>query len=393
MSLPSSESLPNDINDLPPARQRHIRRQPRSVSLAEQQILLDSLIKLTTPTPAFFIRALLGAVTLGCAFYLQNLALLVVAIVVFPFQTPLFGLALYPLTLNAKHAVKALVSTLLLILLSFAAGILAGLFQPFKYPDALGLFRFTSPYWLDIALVAISAFFSALTLIRKGKIPEGLGVLLSYMVVVPFAVIGFGLTYWSGALFVSLEHLGLAFLFAVFAFIVFGFPPKKPLGWLVVITVLAITLAVSSVGLNFSVNQVPVAPTGLPNATYRVIASISPAAPTKPVPTNTMTPTDIPPTATLAPTLAPTGLPTATSEPTTQWGVVKSETGAVIRKEPNFNAEVIGYANNADRIEILGEFTALNGSLWFEVRTAPEQTGWLLGSLLQTQTPVPTPAN
>ena len=132
MSLPSSESLPNDINDLPPARQRHIRRQPRSVSLAEQQILLDSLIKLTTPTPAFFIRALLGAVTLGCAFYLQNLALLVVAIVVFPFQTPLFGLALYPLTLNAKHAVKALVSTLLLILLSFAAGILAGLFQPFK---------------------------------------------------------------------------------------------------------------------------------------------------------------------------------------------------------------------------------------------------------------------
>jgi hypothetical protein len=213
------------------------------------------------------------------------------------------------------------------------------------------------------------------------------------MVVVPFAVIGFGLNYWSGALFVSLEHFGLAFLFAVFAFIVFGLPPKKPLGWLVVITSLAITLAVNSVGLNSSVNQVPAASTGLPNVTHRVIASISPAAPTKPVPTNTMTPTDIPPTATLAPTLAPTSLPTATPEPTTQWGVVKSETGAVIRKEPNFNAEVISYANNADQIEILGEFTALNGTLWFEVRTDTEQTGWLLGSLLQTQTPIPTPAN
>jgi len=305
----------------------------------------------------------------------------------------LFGLALYPLTLNIKHAVKALVSTLLLILLSFAAGILAGLFQSFKYPDPIGLFRFTSPYWPDMAVVAISAFFSALTLIRKGKIPEGLGVLLSYMVLVPFAVIGFGLTYWSGALFVSLEHLGLAFLFAVFAFIIFGLPPKKTLGWLVVITALAITLAVNSVGLNSSVNPVPAAPTGLPNATHRVIASVSPAAPTRPVPTNTMAPTDIPPTATLAPTLAPTSLPTATSEPTTRWGVVKSETGAVIRKEPNFNAEIVTYANNADQIEILGEFTAPNGTLWFEVRTASEQTGWLLGSLLLTQTPVPTPGN
>jgi hypothetical protein len=50
MSLPSSEPLPEDINDLPPARQRHIRRLPRSATPAERQILLDSLVELSAPS-------------------------------------------------------------------------------------------------------------------------------------------------------------------------------------------------------------------------------------------------------------------------------------------------------------------------------------------------------
>jgi hypothetical protein len=395
MSLPSSERLPSDINDLPPARQRHIRRQPRSVSLAERQILVDSLIKLTAPTPAFFTQAILGALALGGALYLQNIALLIVAIVIFPFQAPLFGLALYPLTLNIKHAVKSLISLLLLILFTFGAGALAGVFQPVNYPDPLGLYRSSSLYWLDLTIVVLSAFLSALTLLRQGKAPQGMGALLSYTLLVPFAVIGFGLSnglmsLWTGALFVGFAHLGLAAVLAVFTFVILGFPPKKALGWLVLIAALALTLAVISAGLNYSVNASQVVPPAAPSPTRLSIPSESPAPPTEPSPTDTSTPTDLPPTATQTSSPSPASTATLTPQPVVRWGVVDSAVGAVIRGNPDFTAEIITYANNGDQIEIFGELTTLDGARWFQVLTDSGQSGWLLGSLVQTQTPAPT---
>ena len=98
MSLPTNERIPNDINELSPTRQRHIRRQPRSGSEAERQILLESIAKLTEPTPAFFFRAFLGALAVGSALYFKSPALLIVAIVTLPFNNPLFGLAFFPIT-------------------------------------------------------------------------------------------------------------------------------------------------------------------------------------------------------------------------------------------------------------------------------------------------------
>jgi hypothetical protein len=399
MSLPSSERLPSDINDLPPARQRHIRRQPRSVSLAERQILLNSLIKLTAPTPAFFARALLGSLALGGAFYLHNLVILIVAIVILPFPSPLFGLALYPVTLNSKHALKSLVSLLMLLLFTLGAGALAGLFQTFSHTDPLGIYRFTALYWLDLTIVVISAFLSALTLLRQGKNPQGLGVLLSYTLLVPFAVFGFGLgngniTLWSGALFVGVAHAGLAVVLAVFSFLILGYAPKKGLGWLVAITILIITLTAISVGMNFSISPssgpspVTHAPTPLAIVSETSLPQVEPS------PTYGLTATQIPFTATWtsspSPTFTYTPTATFTPEPAVLWGVVDTEVGAVIRESPDFDAAIITYANNNDQIEILGELTVLDGKRWFEVLTESGQTGWLLGSLVRTQTPTPT---
>ena len=104
-----------------------------------------------------FIRALLGAVTLGC---------------VLPSKPGAVGRRYRGLSVSDAIVWVGTLSAdsqrqtrsqgagqyAAVDLALLAAGILAGLFQPFKYPDALGLFRFTSPYWLDIALVAISAF-------------------------------------------------------------------------------------------------------------------------------------------------------------------------------------------------------------------------------------------
>ena len=107
MNLPSSEPLPNDINELPPARQRHIRRQPRSASLAERQLLLESLLDLTAPTLTFILLSIIGAAALGAALYFDDPAILVLACVLFPFLTPILSFSLLPITQKFSHATKS----------------------------------------------------------------------------------------------------------------------------------------------------------------------------------------------------------------------------------------------------------------------------------------------
>ena len=117
MSLPSSEHLPDQIRDLPPARQRHIRRRPASASPEEQQILLDDLVQLTTPHLNFFAMSLVGAAALGLALFLNEVVLLVLAVVIFPFLKPVFNLALIPTLPDTRRAIKSLLSSLFPLLL------------------------------------------------------------------------------------------------------------------------------------------------------------------------------------------------------------------------------------------------------------------------------------
>lgn len=398
MSLPSSERLPNDINDLPPARQRHIRRQPRAASFAEQQLLLDSLVKRTAPTPAFFLRAIIGALASGAALYLKDPTILILAVVILPFHTPLYGLALFPTTLKIKHLIKSLVSLLILVILVFTAGALAGLFQTNPSPDRLNIYRFSALYWLDLAILGVSTLLSALILLRQGQLPGGMGALLSYTLIIPIAVVGYGFTsgisqLWTGALFVSFAHFGLALVLAMLALLILGFPPKNALGWLLATVALMLTLAVMSASLNFSRNHQPITQLSSPAPTRLLISTDTPSPTTQPTPTLTATTPPATLTTTWTPNASPSHTPsitpTPTEEPTAFWGLVETEIGAVIRENPSFDSAVVGYANNADLIEILAFETPPDGSGWFLVRTASGQTGWMLGSLINTQTPAP----
>jgi hypothetical protein len=398
MSLPSSERLPSDINELPPARQRHIRRQPRSASIAERQLLLDSLIRLTAPTPSFFLRTLLGALATGLALYTNNPAILIIAIVALPFNAPLFGLALCPITLKGKNAVKSAISLLILLIFTFGAGALAGWLQSPPYIDRLSLYHFSALYWLYLLILAASSLLSVLVLLRQGHLPGGMGVLLAYTQLLPFAVVGFGLTngqqpLWIGALFVSLTHLGIGLIIAMIGFLILGFPPRKTWGWLLGILTLMATAALIAFSLMFTLDNTPQVESVSPSPTHISISALTPSPPASSVDNPTSMPTSATPTLTSTPSSTPTNIPSATvtptSEPTTFWGVVEVEEGAVIRENPSTDAPIVTYANNADLIEILGEETAADGARWFNVRTTSGEVGWLLGSLVATQTPTP----
>lgn len=405
MSLPNSEPLPENINDLPPARQRHIRRQPRAASLAERQLLMDSLLSLTAPNLNFFLFSLLGAITLGAALYVDDPAILLLALTLLPFLNPAFGLALLPASRKGLPGLKSLISLLILIVLNFGAGVLAGYLRKDLAFSNLALFRFSAPYWLDLALVGFSAVLAVFIMVRKGTLPRLVGVLLSYEILAPLAVAGFSFPLgasrlFPGALWISLTHLGLLIFLAAVTFFILGFSPNRLGGW----ASFLIPAALMAVGLLLNPPILPGLPTTKNDSTATHIPIAKPTntakirtapsetatflSPTKDVsPTQTQTPL---PTETQTPTQTRTSTSTQTPEPTSFFVNVEALTGAVIRESPSFDAPVSGYLNNGDSVEIFGAITE-DGNLWYQVTTLDGQTGWLLGSLVNTQTPTPEP--
>jgi uncharacterized membrane protein len=404
MGLPQSEPLPENINELPPARQRHIRRQPRSASLAERQLLLDSVLGLTAPNMAFFTLSLLGSLAAGAALYFDDPAVLVIAIVLMPFLKPAFALALLPASRKTLQWVKSLISLLILLSLIFAGGLLAGWLKKEFSPDNITMFRFSAPYWLDLAIVATSTVLGVFMMVRKGSLPRLVGVILAYEILFPLTIAGFSFSLgtsglFPGALWVSLTHLGLAILLATMAFFTLGFMPKNAAGWLFLL--LPSFLVFGGLLLNLSIipglARAKTNPTPTTRLTSTIAKTTTPevtasptATPESPTHTATQTLTHTPsPSKTPTPTPTQTPTQTQTPEPTTYWAIVDTLSGAVIRESPNFDAPVAGYLNNGDTIEVRNVVTSEAGSQWYWVSTPGGQEGWLLASLVNTQTPTP----
>lgn len=399
MSLPSSEPLPDDIHELSPARQRHLRRMPRAASPAEHGILLDSLNQQTSPSLDFFLFVLLGSLAIGAMLYFREPILLVLAITVFSFPTPIFGLALLPATLRLSSGLKSALSLGVYIGFAFLSGILAGWLAPTALLSNLAIFHFTAPYWLDLTVLVLSTVLSCFILIRQDRLPRLLGVLLTYEIAIPLSLAGFGLftqhaQLWPGALLTGMLHLGIALVLAIFTFIILSFTPKNMLGWLLALVPLAITLPLLTATIFFLTKQ---APQLISTPPVPIQTQISPTSP--PIDPTT-TPTDVPLTPTAPGTRTPTNQPmktltptiTPTPEPTTFLGLVAAPEGAIIRVEPSFAAEILTYVNDRDPIEILGE-TMDGNTRWYQVETASGKRGWLLGSLVHTPTPTPESAN
>ena len=403
MSLPNSEPLPEYINELAPARQRHIRRRPRMASLAERQLLLESLLALTAPTLNFFLLSLLGSITLGAALYFDDPAVLILALILLPFFKPVFGLALLPAARKASHALKSLVSLLILLVFVLSAGILAGWLKKEFAPANINMYRLSVPYYLDLAMVSLSAVFGVFVMIRTGRLPRLVGVLLSYEILLPLAAAGFGFPLgtaqvFPGALLVSLAHLGLAFLLGASTFFLLGLGPRRMAGWFFLLVPLLLAMSGLLLSLpefpafiteNFRPSATP-SPTAIPsNTPIRLVSATSTINVTLP-PTLTKThgPTQ---THTPEPTETRTPTQTQTPQPTSFWALVDTPQGAVLRESPTFDSPITGYLNNGDTVEILDVVTSVEGSLWYRVSTLGGQKGWLLGSLVNTQTPTPTP--
>ncbi len=411
MSLPSSEPLPDDINELTPARQRHLRRMPRSASPAERDILMESLLSLTAPRLDFFLLLILGAFATSAALYFNEPILLILAVILLPFLSPIFDLALLPSSLKPGNAAKSAIVLLVAVIICFATGALIGWLAPGADYSNLALIHFARPYWLDAVLVIGSTVFCSVVILRQDRLPRLAGALLSYEILIPLAMAGYGLVvghplFWPGALLTAILYIGLALVVSIFTLIILGILPDSLTGWLITLLPLALSMALLTASLFLIPQSTPLLPEPTATATQAPSQTPSPKA----VET-TATATAYPPTATLVltptPTAAETELtatmgtttptlgtltPTVTATPilapTESVGIVYAENGAVVREGPDFSNPVVAYVYHGERITILGEATS-GYTLWYEIEKSTGEIGWLLGSLVRIPTPSP----
>jgi len=184
---------------------------------------------------------------------------------------------------------------------------------------------------------------------------------------------------------------------AIFSFLIVSFGPTRAAGWTITFLTLILTAALllvalapylADLGLLVSFN-----PTSTPILTQT--STLQPSPTTSAKTALTPTATGISPTRTYTPTINPsptnTIFPSETPspQPTTFFITVNSLNGLVIRESADFEAPVVGYANDGDLYEVLNQSNTQKGSNWYQVETDIGEFGWLLGSLVNTQTPIP----
>jgi len=288
-------------------------------------------------------------------------------------------------------------------------GVLAGYLQKTGQINRLDAIRFSAPYWLDMAAVALSTFLCVFFMIRQGKLPRKIGVILAYEILFPIALAGFSLPLglarlWPNAILIAICHLILAVFVAIIALLVLGFSPRHYTGWMLAILplILSFTLVVGALslsGMTLPSLSLKSTPTSIPiniatptrtempkgTSTPKLIASPTERPSTQ---TNTVTLTvSSSPTNTLLPSPSPSPQPTRFSI------IIDSLNGIVIRESADFTAEVVGYANDGAQYDVLDQSISENGSIWYQVEIETGETGWLLSSLANTQTPMPAENN
>lgn len=388
MSLPTSETIPDDFNALSPAQKRRIRYAIKRASETEVQVFLTELKRRATPSFEFFLLSVLGSLISAVAILLDSSLLLFAAAIASPFLVPIIGLALSPALKSISFFLKSLVSIVICAAVYFVGGVFAGLISrllPIKTLTQLPLI--TSSNWISWLVLIAAAILCAFFFVRHENNPRLIGTLLVFLIMLPVSAAGIYLFMedapsWTSALHLSAMHLISAVSIMSLVFLFLWLRPKNSIGWLFFLAfiIIAIVLVLTQTTIAQPV----------PEAIF-----------TKPLPTNTLTATPTstntppPPTATNTSTstftLTPTqtATQTLTSTPTPIWAIVNSEIGAVIRDEPDLDANWVASAQNGALIRMLFEKVQTGTQTWVKVIAADGTIGWMLRSLLVTATPSP----
>ncbi len=392
MSLPTSEPLTPEEENMPPARRRRARRTIVSGDRSERARFVEELAQRAYPSIDFFLFSLLASLLLGAAVLFDAQALFVLAALMSPFMGPLVGLSLATMVGSWRFFLQSLTGFVVASLLVFSGGLAAGLMvQAWPNHDFAQAVQHALFTWPDLFVLTVGAALTTYLLVRMPKQrPLVASTALAYEIYLPIGVAGFGLTghvagLWPNGLVVFAIHLGWAALVGTVTLVLMGLRPFNwfgyALGGTLGIAGVVAVVVISGFGMAMRAQAPVILPTPTPTATLTltVTPSMTPETPT-------LTPS---PTSTLVPTRTATA--TVSPMPTPVWARIKPNDrgGAIVRAEPNYDAKVVIALINDKLVEVMPDVHQEKNVTWVKIRTPEGVEGWVVLSLLVTATPAP----
>jgi len=408
MNLPTSQFLPSDEENLPPARRRQRRRSLVPSTLDERSELLKELAHRLTPSLDYYTITLIAALILAAAMVLDQPALYLLAALIAPFLAPAIGLSLAAVVGSVRFFLRSLgafaIGSLIVFGFGCGAGWVASRLSPAPYAFAFNYARFN---WADFILLSVGIILTAYLLIRSRKSrPLVTSVALVYELYIPVGVAGFGLTanipgLWPDAILVFAVHLAWCALLGTLTMAILGLRPRNVFGYTLgtTVTILIIVAAVFISGIGTALTQEKALP--YPAPTRETLPTIVAQLKNSPVPSLTpqvqplasLPAGSVKPTATPTNTLVPTKTPTITLTPmaTPVYAKIKPNEygGAYIRSEPSFDSQAITSLSTDVMVIVIDEYTQADNVIWVKIKTTTENPveGWIVRSLLITATP------
>jgi uncharacterized membrane protein len=399
MSQFNSQIIPDDPDQMAPARRRRARRLLAPMDANERAAFISKAAQRLSPSFDFYLFSLLSGAVIAVGFLLDSPAFLVLGAILSPLMTPVVGMALGTIIGSGRYFFRSLIGILIGGALVFLVGVLAGfvarLVMPLDLPllslDLTQAHLSAQISWTSFVLVAIGAGLCAALMVHTVYSAGVASVALAYGLYLPLSAAGIGLGSGVPHLFpdglaVFALYLAWAALFGASVLAILGFRPLTLFGYGFgsVVLLLGILLAVGMSSVGAAVTMPIALPTPVPTATST--ATLTPTQTQTPIPP-TATPT-ITPTVTLTPTLTDTPSPSPT--PMLALVVAGESGGAFLREEPGYLAPSLGLLANGTLVQVLPDAPVTSGGgIWVHIQTGDGKQGWILQILLATATPSP----
>lgn len=391
MNLPRTEHIPDDPDQLPPARRRRARRMLAPLDADERAAFVDEIAHRASPTFDFFLFSLLAGIVISAGILLDQPAILLLGSLMAPLMAPVVGLSLATVVGSVRFFLRSLVGLLIGSALVFVCGYFAGYLSGSWSPESLlQAYSHAQLSWANFLVLAIGAVFTSAAMLHDGQRSVVASVALAYTLYIPIAIGGFGLSsatpdLWPDGLVVYTLHLAWAALLGAITLVILGYRPLTLFGYTFggALTLLGIILLIGLGGTGAVVGGQMALPTPIPSATMTITTT----------PTLTLTP--IPPSETPTPTHTPTTTPTLTETltptPTPVFALVQTAegTGALLRDEPG--GFVVGSYFDGTQMQVLPGEIDLEGVIWVRAIAPDGIDGWIVQSLLVPITPTLSP--
>jgi uncharacterized membrane protein len=385
MNFPTTEHIPDNPEDLPPARRRRAHRLLAPLEADERAVYLDRLSQQVSPSFDFFLLSILSGFTLTIGLYIGELGVLVLGAALAPLMVPVVGVSLGTVIGSARFFLRSLIALFITSALVLFTGWLTGIVGMNLFlHDVPRVLIYAQISWLNLLVMAISVILVTIGIAgpkNKTLSPVLPSVAFAYQLYLPLTTAGLGLAcgiphYWPDGLVVFLLHLAVGILLGVITLAFLGFRPLTLFGYTLsgAITLLGIILSIGISSAGVAISTHSGLPTPIPSSTPTYTSTL------------TQTSTPVPPTSTFTPTLTPslTPTPTLTYTPTATpvLAIVRTDLpeGVRIRAEPG--GETTGFLSNNTLIILLPETMVKEGTNWVHVITPGGIQGWIVQSLV-----------